>query len=300
MLKPGTLRKAIRKRTRSALASGALRPIRTLSTFMPDGGVDFLVRMVSSLDLKAQAGRQGAKGARGRANPFLPHDEAMFVADISATHLCLLNKYNVIDHHLLIVTRRFEDQRMLLTLADFEAISYCMADFEALAFYNGGRVAGASQRHKHLQMIPLPLAGTGPRVPIEPLIERARPLKAIFELPGFPFLHALAKLGGSPPGNRRDLPRHLLQVYRRLLRATGMIDRFGGSASVRQSGPYNLLFTRRWMMLVPRSRECFRGISVNALGFAGALLVKDERQMRALRESGPLAALSYTAVKRPD
>lgn len=26
---------------------------------------------------------------------------------------CLLNKINVIDHHLLIVTRRFEDQEIL-------------------------------------------------------------------------------------------------------------------------------------------------------------------------------------------
>lgn len=289
----------MRERKRRALASGALRPIRTRSLFIPDGGVDFLVRSVSSLGLKARERGEGKGQKRRPANPFLPHDEEMFVSDISDTHLCLLNKYNVIDHHLLIVTRTFEDQRVLLNLRDFEAICSCMAEFEALAFYNGGRVAGASQRHKHLQMIPLPMAASGPPVPIEPLMEKARPARTVFELPALPFVHAAARLDGRLPGKTPDLPHHLLDLYRRMLRSTGMNDRFGPSVSALQSGPYNLLLTRRWMLLVPRSRECYRTISVNALGFAGALLVKDERQMQALKRAGPMAALSHTAMKRP-
>ena len=84
-----------------------------------------------------------------------------------------------------------------------------------------------------------------------------------------------------------------------MLRATGMNDRFDRSAPVWQSRPYNLLFTRQWMLLVPRSREFYRGISVNALGFAGALLVRDQRQLLCLRGVGPMAALLRTAVKRP-
>jgi ATP adenylyltransferase len=266
---------------------------------MRDGGVDFLVRTVSSLGRKARERGPGGTAEHRPANPFLPHDEEMFVSDISDTHVCLLNKYNVIDHHLLIVTRYFEDQRALLNLRDFEAISCCMAEFEALAFYNGGRVAGASQRHKHLQMIPLPMADSGPPVPIEPLIDEACPARAVFRLPGLPFVHAVARLDGGSPGAKRDLPRRLLDLYRRMLRSTGMNDRFGPSAPSRQSRPYNLLFTRRWMLLVPRSREFYRTISVNALGFAGALLVRDQDQMRALQRGGPMAALSHTAVKRP-
>ncbi|NIO40609.1 MAG: phosphorylase, partial [Burkholderiales bacterium] len=38
-------------------------------------------------------------------NPFLPYGKDLFVSDISETHLALLNKFNVIDYHLLIVTR---------------------------------------------------------------------------------------------------------------------------------------------------------------------------------------------------
>jgi len=69
-------------------------------------------------------------------------------------------------------------------------------------------------------------------------------------------------------------------------------------AGHRQSGPYNLLFTREWMLLVPRSRERFEGISINALGFAGTLLVWNEGQMEALRDHGPMTALRRTGVSR--
>jgi ATP adenylyltransferase len=50
------------------------------------------------------------------------------------------------------------------------------------------------------------------------------------------------------------------------------------------------------MLLVPRSREHFGAISINSLGYAGALLVRDEGQLRALAEAGPLAALRETAL----
>jgi ATP adenylyltransferase len=48
----------------------------------------------------------------------------------------------VVDHHILIVTRAFEDQDTWLTLADFEALAICMAEIDGLAFFNGGRWRG--------------------------------------------------------------------------------------------------------------------------------------------------------------
>ena len=100
---------------------------------MKDSGVDFQVRMISNLARKAEekgllGGKIGDK--KEKPNPFLPYEKEMFVADISRTHLCLLNKFNVIPHHLLIVTREFEDQETLLTMKDFEAICTCITEFE--------------------------------------------------------------------------------------------------------------------------------------------------------------------------
>jgi ATP adenylyltransferase len=61
--------------------------------------------------------------------------------------------------------------------------------------------------------------------------------------------------------------------------------------------PYNLLVTRRWLMVIPRRREHVAGLSINALGFAGTLLAGDDRQMRALRAIGPIAALRSVAME---
>ncbi len=59
---------------------------------------------------------------------------------------------------------------------------------------------------------------------------------------------------------------------------------------------YNLLVTREWMLLVPRSRECLEHVSINALGFAGSLFMRERRQMRAIKIHGPMNVLRSVAV----
>lgn len=55
------------------------------------------------------------------ANPFLPYDGALWVTHLSDTHTCLLNKFNVVPHHVLVVTRKFARQTDPLDAADFDA-----------------------------------------------------------------------------------------------------------------------------------------------------------------------------------
>lgn len=294
----GTLWKKTLDRTERALKIGRLLPISTDSTIIKDGGVDFLVRNISNLALKAEEkkGRTENGGSTKKSpNPFLPFEEEMFVADISDTHVCLLNKFNVIEHHLLIVTRSLEDQEGLLTLRDLEAICTCMAEFEGLGFYNGGEVAGASQKHKHLQMIPLPMAENGPNVPIEPLFASARFEHGLGVVPGLPFVHSFARLNPDMVLHTSMAAEVVFRLYRNMLEVVGL-NRSDSPERSRQSAPYNFLFTREWMLLVPRSEEFFESISVNALGFAGALLVGNEQQMQILREHGCMSALKHTAV----
>ncbi len=274
-------------RTRRAIARGALQPIHTRQVLIEDSGVRFVVRQVSSLERKAHK-RQ--KELDATDNPFLPYEKELFVADISPSHLALLNKYQVIEHHLLIVTRHFEEQEALLTLADLQALWSCMAEFEGLGFYNGGRIAGASQRHKHLQIVPLPLADEGPALPIESLLVAASVGEAITTIPGLPFAHAYTRLDPTLVQRVRDAADVTLERYHALLNAVRLSAR-RIAGEWRQSAPYNLLVTRSWMLLVPRSREYFHSISVNALGFAGSLFVRNQEQMKAVSAVGPMKVL---------
>ncbi|MDB9336759.1 ATP adenylyltransferase family protein, partial [Nodularia spumigena] len=233
-----------------------------------------------------------AKQQKKKTNPFLPYEQDLFVADISQTHVCILNKFNVVDYHLLIITRAFEEQEKLLTLEDFAAMWACLAEFEGLAFYNGGKIAGASQPHKHLQIVPLPLTPSGVQIPIEPLLKSAQFTDSVTTVPELPFIHALAKLDPNWSNSPLEAAAATLELYQSLLSAVGLeaVD------DNRQSGAYNLLATREWMLIVPRSHEHFDSISVNSLGFAGALLVRNEQQMQIIKEQGPMTILQNVAL----
>lgn len=293
-LRPGTLWPAVHERARRALARGALEPIATDSVTRLDAGVAFELRVVSSLGRKDED-RRRASSSGARANPFLPYDPELYVADVSDTHVCLLNKFNVIAHHLLVVTRAFEHQETLLDACDLAALAACIAERPALGFYNGGEVAGASQTHKHLQVVPLPLAAAGPAVPIAALLPEGAP-GAIRPVPGLPFRHAYARLEPGTLDRPAQSARLLQGLYRRLLEAAGIAAvRVDGRE--RQGAPYNLLLTREWMLVVPRSRERFETVSINALGFAGSLFLRNREELRRVEQCGPMAVLRSVAVE---
>ncbi|WP_035985828.1 ATP adenylyltransferase family protein [Leptolyngbya sp. KIOST-1] len=290
-LAPGDLWSKIQRQTDHALACGALQPIDTRYEFVEQGGMRFLVRILANLVRKEKADRaQQAQQQAGKpANPFLPYDPDLFVANLSDTHLCLLNKYNVVDHHVLIVTRAFEDQDTWLTEADFEALALGMAEIDGLAFYNGGRRAGASQRHKHLQLVPPPLCPDRSPLPLATVIAALGDMTAALgplRSPVLPFHHAILPLAERPSPSGKTL----LATYRALLAHLG--------AAWDQSPtrfPYNLLVTREWMIAVARQSDHYQSIPVNSLGFAGSLLVKNLDQLDLLKALGPMTVLERVA-----
>ncbi|MBU6489041.1 MAG: phosphorylase [Burkholderiales bacterium] len=290
-LQPGTLWAALTARTERALARGALLPIETVQTAIDDSGLRFVVRQVSSLIFKP---RVDTAAPTPFVDPFLPYDPDLFVADISATHVALLNKYNVLPHHLLIVTRAFEPQQALVDLDDFVAWFTCLNEFDGLGFYNGGLEAGASQPHKHMQVVPLPLGECGQSLPLAPLLEAATFDGPIGALPGFPFEHALAQL---TPGPVEQAAAQALDRYRMLLDVVG-VGAMAVDGRAHHRTPYNLLLTPQWMLLVPRSSEAAAGISINSLGFAGSFFVKDAEQLAALRRIGPMTLLLRVGLPR--
>jgi ATP adenylyltransferase len=269
LLEPGTLWPRVEACSAAALRSGALQPIATETVLVEEAGLRFLVHVLARLERKE---RHGAAQRASGTNPFLPYDAGLFVADVSDTHVCLLNKFPVVPRHALVVTRAFEDQEAWLGPADFEALAACLAEGPAFGFYNAGPAAGASQRHKHFQLVPVPL-GPGPEAfPLEPLVAAGR----------LPFPAFAERVDG------RD-PAALHAGYRAALRALGL------EAGPAPRGAYNLLATREWLVAVPRRCEAFEGIPVNALGFAGSLFVRGAADLARLRAVGPLAVLRAVA-----
>jgi len=294
-LQSGTLWTKVKEQTQHALASGALQPIPTECEVVEQEGIRFLVRILSNLVRKDEAKQQEKKSTSGKDfNPFLPYEENLFVTDISETHLCLLNKFNVVDFHLLIVTRAFEEQESLLTQEDFEAMWACLAEIEGLVFYNAGKAAGASQRHKHLQLIPLPLDSES-KIPIEPVVAKAQISGSVGTIPQFPFKHGLVRLDTRWEKSPVEAAATTLKAYHTLIESLELQKDIEVD-DMKQSHPYNLLATREWMLIIPRSQEHFESISVNSLGFAGALLVRNQQQMEQLKNTSPISILKGVSI----
>lgn len=265
--------------TSRALASGALQPIATHTEVVDEKNVSFLLRVLDNLKHKEQARERLQRAGGHEIDPFLPYEEALYVGELPPRHRCLLNKFNVVEHHALIVTRDFEPQTDLLNTDDFRALAQGMAQAPFLAFYNGGQVAGASQRHKHLQLVPLPMA------PFEPLpfssLLASLPSDSPQRCEALPFRHVLIGLPGGIPAEAGEAALRLHSAYHALRAAL----------SLNPDDPYNLLLTDDWMMLVPRRVEKWQGISFNALAFCGAILVRDEAQAELLKREGVMQAL---------
>lgn len=275
--------------TERALACGALRSFDTVQSVIEDGGVPFLVRQAANLARKEEASKLAAKATADAASawrdPFSPCEEALRVGDIGERHCLLLNKFNVLAHHLLIVTTDFEPQESLIGEDDFAALFACLERFDGLGFYNGGTIAGSSQPHKHLQIVPLPLDGHA--LPIEPFIDAAH-TSGIFRAPQLAFAHAATWLDN-------DDPAHAHAIYLQLLDAIG-VQPLDVAGVAHQSRPYNLLVTRRWMLAVPRGVSHVEGVAVNALGFAGSLFVRDAAQRDVVESLGPMKLLANATI----
>jgi sulfate adenylyltransferase (ADP) / ATP adenylyltransferase len=357
----------IRAVSTAALETGALVTIDTesrLVTYESRLGtsqsvlVGFLVRKVANLSRKdaatARARGQSADPVAGAPserpadfNPFLPYESAMYVQHIPPSHVLLLNKFNVVDAHTLVVTERYEEQSSLLTADDFSALWSVLGEVDGLGFYNAGRTAGASQRHKHLQVVPVPLvAAAGSRTPFDaayasqgenpgapptgPEPDGTVPSVAAdrrdvpgtwWSSPHLPFLHAVVSMRDCAALQPSAAAARTMQRYTHVLHqldaevaaarhmcgameagtdeSMPSAEPCVGIADGKQPFPYNLLLTREYMVMVPRRREHYVGdfegkISVNSLGFAGCLLVRNEEQLRAVTRA-PMDVLAATA-----
>ncbi|MGA1621565.1 MAG: ATP adenylyltransferase family protein [Synechocystis sp.] len=281
-LTPGQLWPRLVEQSRYALRMGALQPIATESSCLAVGETQFMVRILANLHRKKTTTQQQRQEKR---NPFLPFEADLLVGYFSQTHLGLLNKFNAVDHHLLIVTRQFEDQQTPLNPPDFAAAVQVLQEKPGLIFYNSGPIAGASQPHRHLQWIPFPLGENGHAFPLASLFTQA-----LTEPNALPFKLAIAPLTADSLGSG-DGGHHCHQIYRQLLQ---QLDLHPDPSQ--NPCPYNLLMTADFLCVIPRSQESYQGIAVNALGFAGGLLVRDQAQLQTLKALGPFNLLQQVGI----
>lgn len=119
---PSELWQAMVDRYDSAQAAQAATITDTNSIVVTDCGIDFVLKVATKLRDKPPLPKANHGAFRKEwRNPFLPPDPDLFVCHLSDTHSLVLNKFNIVPHHGLVITREFHPQEEPLNAEDLQA-----------------------------------------------------------------------------------------------------------------------------------------------------------------------------------
>lgn len=154
------------------------------------------------------------------------------------------------------------------------------------AIFNGGKAAGCSRTHKHMQLF------YKPDFPLFP--DRTAELKE----KDVPFRYFFRRLDGLTDAG----PMRLVAIYKELLHgcasALEAVRAESREAGSETSIPHNVVMTTDWMILIPRRKAKIGRAAVNAAGMMGLVWVEDDDQLKEWKERGPAAVLSEVGVPR--
>lgn len=240
---------AVEQQIEIALKNKTLQPLTTQSQSFLGNNIHFTVhlRVPNKIDKPHQSTQ--------KTNPFLPHEETMFVKDCPPSHKLLLNKFPVLKPHALLCSNDFVSQQSPLTESDFSAwLEHLNSPYD-VGFYNAGPIAGASQGHRHMQLIRLAHSKTVPAI--------AKQLEEI----------SFVRFG---PLNLRLCNEYYQQA----------LSQFELDTNETETGAYNLILHKELFWLVPRKTAHIESIFANGLNFCGHFLVKDEAHLHWLKHYG--------------
>lgn len=147
----------------------------------------FQLRFSPSLASKPKNPKPSTTGEKKTPfNPFANPDPALVIAKLGQQHTLVLNKFAIVPRHFLVITNSFKSQTHLLGADDLEAAYSCVRAYsqdaarvaaaahsvvaeqgegekegdkgggsELFVFFNSGPFSGASQPHRHLQLLPV-------------------------------------------------------------------------------------------------------------------------------------------------
>ena len=136
------------KQTEISIKNNCLFPLRTVDiTKNIYNSTDFVIRRLDTTIFSKK------KIFGPISNPFKPWDINLEVDKIGNNHQLILNKYPVQKGHLLLITNCWKPQNGWLEHEDWRAIKNVNMDTSGLWFFNSCKEAGASQPHRHIQLL---------------------------------------------------------------------------------------------------------------------------------------------------
>ncbi|MCJ1351771.1 MAG: hypothetical protein MMC33_001755 [Icmadophila ericetorum] len=214
----------------------------------------------------------------------------VIIAEVNQTHFLTFNKFCVFRPQFLLLTvDSYRRQHEPLMLEDLNAAWAVLSALEVpyYAAYNCTSIAGASRKHKHVQVLPRP--------PVHSLIDdefSLLPDRGSFDPRSLPFLcffKPLDNIDSNQSANRSEL----LDIYDDLLTQVRTALDIDGDEEI---CPHNVILVKEWMMLIPRRNRDFEGIATKAVGMMGSIWLASEDEFNHWIAIGPTRILSHVGV----
>ncbi|KAH7162257.1 HIT-like domain-containing protein [Dactylonectria estremocensis] len=295
-----------------ARSEGDLQYYPTQAAIIQVNHIPFQLRFSPALANKPKPPPKDQTKPLKQFDPFANPAAALHVIDLSPSHFLVLNKFAVVPEHFILATTEFKPQTHVLEEDDLEATLACIQAYEAaehaeggpglqdsnrekrdglFAFFNCGEHSGASQAHRHIQLLPvarmkdgLPADGHW-SVLADRLSTRSAPFTTFAEK---------IILGMSA----KDLHAAYLRLYRQACQA---VATHSGSTRAEEEAPsegetrisYNMAMTKDTLVILPRLAEGSKikgkggqelgTLSLNGTVLAGTALVKTVAEWEALK-----------------
>eukprot|EP01132_Coremiostelium_polycephalum_P005680 gene5680-7070_t len=301
---------------------GAIEKIESSPLFIKENGVNFIVSVAKSLskrpfnfqkpeitsnsnncntdDQNTQQQPTTITTSKKFIDPFLPYDKDLFVSELFGTHNLILNKFNVSNYHSIIATVDYQEQIDPLNKFDFNAIWECIKSTNMLCFFNCGPNSGASQPHKHVQLLVTPFTTSDNdqeellSCPMESLIKQYKNHKSVFEVEQLPFKNAAINIQFDDKDHKDNsnssLISYLESQYLSLLNTFNLYNNNSENNSIDSNNNIVDYF--------PRSNYQSKGISINSVGFTGAVLVRKEEELETLKSYGIMNILKDDQIQK--
>ena len=174
----------------------------------------------------------------------------------------------------MLITNNWKPQNGWLELNDWLAIQKVNEDTSGLWFFNSSPIAGASQPHRHIQLLRRSYdQDSCPRekwfLDLEVRNDKKTKLKKNIVVSKFNFLENSSKI---------------YNLYLKLTKKIGLGDPLNDK---KPRYPHNILITNNWIAIIKRKFDHLHGLSVNGLGFAGYLLITEKSDINYLKKIGP-------------
>ncbi|KAI0976254.1 HIT-like domain-containing protein [Xylaria arbuscula] len=292
---PSNLSTLVKDAFAKAQASGDLIYYPTQVAILAVGSLAFQLRYSPALAQKPKLPKPVEPHARP-FNPFENPSPALLVAQLPPSHRLVLNKFAVVPEHFILATSDFKPQTHLLERGDVDAAYACVQAYrnagrELFVFFNSGEHSGASQPHRHLQLLPVDRMKLG----LED-VEKGREWAILADTvrgkeSTLPFTVFTSPISVEMSAEDKHLAYLLL--YKRAVRAVlaNAVATDEGEAQI----SYNFAMTSTCIALCPRTAEGtsikdgngneIGKVALNGTLLAGTALVKNQVEWDALRSN---------------